>query len=559
MNIESWTRTRRDFERLREMGEADREHWLRAQEGRGADCMRELRELLAADEAQDALLDSDAPALHAAWSRRTDAQSAIGTEVAGYRLVEIIGEGGSATVYRAVGAGSVAVKILKHESCSPGFTRRFEQEREALAGLDHPGLIRVLGAGRLDDGRPYLMTEYVAGEPIDVYCERAKLDLAARLRLFVEVCRAVHYAHGHLVVHRDLKPSNILVSAGALPKVLDFGVAKLLDPARDPLWTDLYGRGPLTPAYASPEQVRGEAITTASDTYSLGVLLHELVTGASPYAQKATEREDLERAVASASRRAPEIAARAGGKPPPPADVVLILERALAARPGERYASAEHFAQDVVCFLERRPLLSRSVSWPQRSARFARRHPWGVSACAALALVMLGSWIGTERSLRRVVASESVAWRAHANAVQSTNLLAELLGRIGSSALTEAELSRLVSDTEQQLAELSLHPETEARLRMALARLERARGKLDAADAHLARALELSRNTSGLSWNDTDRCLEQLCQLRAERGDVRSLDLARERLELLDRHDEPARTEQARLVLEALQSRFEVH
>jgi len=556
MNAESWSRTRREFERLREMAPAERERWLREHEESGAESTRELRGLLEADELEDALLDTDAPALHAAWLRRSEADDAIGREVAGRRIVAWLGEGGSATVYRAEGVDTVAVKLLKAEACSPGLAGRFEQEREALAGLDHPGLIRVLGAGRLDDGRPYLMTEYVAGEPIDVFCERSKLDLAARLRLCVDVCRAVHHAHSHLVVHRDLKPSNILVSADGRPKVLDFGVAKLLDPARDPAWTDQYGRGPLTPAYASPEQIRGEAITTASDVYSLGVLLHELATGASPYDPTRVDREALERAVAAGRRRTPGEAARVAGRPPPPEDVAAILERALALHPGDRYASAEHMAQDLACFLEHRPLLSRREPWARRVARFARRRPWTMAACAAVALVLLGSWLGTQRSLRRVLASEAVAWRAHANAVRSTNLLAELLERIGASAPEGEELSSLVSQTEQHLGELAEHPEAEARLRMALARLELARGRTEAAEAHLARSLDLSRNTRGLSWNDTERCLEQWCELRAQRGDPACIELARERLGLLIEHGDTARAAQAERTLASLVERF---
>ncbi len=555
MGVDAWTETRRAFELLREMEPAERERWLRAEELRGGESVRELRELLAADDAHDALLDTDAPTLHAAWSSRDDPLAALSTEVAGYCLVEVLGEGGSATVYRAEGPGTVAVKVMKPEACSPGLVKRFEQERETLAGLDHPGLIRMLGAGHLDDGRPYLITEFVEGEPIDVYCEREGLDLAARLRLYVEVCRAVHHAHAHLVVHRDLKPTNILVCAGARPKVLDFGVAKLLDPARDPLWTDLYGRGPLTPSYASPEQIRGEAITTASDVYSLGVLLHQLATGASPYAEAPADREALERAVAAGRRRSLESVARASGRPPPPSDVAAILERALALRPADRYASAEHLAEDVVCFLEQRPLLSRSEPWTRRVARFARRRPWTLAACAAVVLVLVGSWIGTRRNLQQVVAGERIAWRAHANAVRSTNLLADLLEGIGASAVADEELSRLVAETQQNLADLAEHPEAEARMRMALARLERARGAPDAAEGHIVRALELSRDTRGLSWNDTEQCLAQLADLRAARGDAGSLELARERLELLESHGDP-RTADARRTLDALRERF---
>ncbi|MCK6447951.1 MAG: serine/threonine protein kinase [Planctomycetes bacterium] len=554
MNADAWARTRRDFERLRALEPAQRESWLRRAEARDAAGARELRELLAADVADDALLDTDGPTLHAAWSTAGASADTAPREIAGWRIIGVLGEGGSAIVYRGAGDGTAAIKVLKPEACSPGLARRFEQEAETLIGLEHPGLIRVFGAGHLDDGRPYLVTEYVDGEPLDAFCERRELGLAARLRLFVEVCRAVHHAHAHLIVHRDLKPSNILVDGDARPKVLDFGIAKLLDPARDPRWTDLYGRGPLTLSYASPEQVRGESLTTASDVYSLGVLLHVLVTGGSPYAESPAEREALERAVAAARRRAPDAAARASGRMPPPRDVVAIVERALALRTVDRYASAEHLAEDVTCFLEGRPLRSRSEPWTRRFARFARRRPWLVAAGVAAVLVSIGSWIGTERSLRRVMASESVAWRAHANAVHSTNLLAELLERIGANAVASADLARLVAETEGSLEELGDQPEAEARLRMALARLENARGALDSAEAHLVRALALSRDTRGLSWRDSEQCLARIAELRARRDDPRALEPARERVELLNAQGEDAA--EARATLDALHARF---
>ncbi|MFN0009705.1 MAG: serine/threonine protein kinase [Planctomycetota bacterium] len=558
MRAEGWTQALRDFERLREMRPAEREPWLREREQHDDESGRVLRELIAADGAADPLLDSDLPTLHAAWSEGGDEPVGIGSEIAGYRIVSVLGEGGSATVYRAEreGVPSVAIKVLKPEACSPGLSRRFEQEQDTLTALEHQDIIRVLGAGRLADRRPYLITEHVAGERIDVHCERAALDLPARLRLFVLVCRAVHHAHSHLVVHRDLKPSNILVDAEGRPKVLDFGVAKLLDPERDPLWTDLYGQGPLTPAYASPEQIRGEAITTATDVYSLGVLLFEFATGASPYEQAPAEREALRRAVIAGHRRSPQAAATSRGRPPPPRDVATILERALALHPRDRYASAEHLAQDIECFLANRPLLSKSEPWSRRAARLARRRPWTLATCAALALVLLGSWIGAERSLRRVMASESVAWRAHANAVQSTNLLADLLEQIGSSAVADEELARRTAETDKSLADLAGQPEAEARLRTALARLERARGNSGTAEAHIARAVELSRDTRGLSWNDTERGLEIWCDLLAQRGDAGCLPLARERFELLAARGDTERAEEARKTLEALIGRF---
>ncbi|MDY7093298.1 MAG: serine/threonine-protein kinase, partial [Acidobacteriota bacterium] len=213
-----------------------------------------------------------------------------GTLVGRYRLERLLGSGGMGSVFLAVRADDeyrqqVAVKLLRSDLMTPELAHRFRSERQILADLDHPNIARLLDGGTTDDGRPYLVMEHVEGEPLDLYCDRRRLSTAERLRLFQKICAAVHFAHQSLVVHRDLKPGNILVTEAGEPKLLDFGIAKLLDSGGDAPTLGATGTGlaPMTPEYASPEQVRGESITTASDVYSLGVLLYDLLTGHRPY------------------------------------------------------------------------------------------------------------------------------------------------------------------------------------------------------------------------------------------------------------------------------------
>ena len=295
-----------------------------------------------------------------------------------YRLVRRLGSGGMGAVYlgeRNDGEirQQVAVKLLGAEGNRPGWRERFLRERQLLASLHHSSIVHVIDAGHTDDGQPFLVMEYVEGTPIDAYAER--LALRARLALFLRVCEAVSHAHQHLIIHRDLKPSNILVDQTGQPKLLDFGLAKLLDDTGDATHTlDRL----LTPHYASPEQFRGELQTTSTDIYSLGAVLYKLLTGRSPHEGEATPAVRTgDAAVARPSRLNPDI----------PADLDFIVCKALRAEPQDRYVSAEAFANDVRAFLESRPVSARAGNAGYRTRKFLRRYWVPVAA----ALLVFGS------------------------------------------------------------------------------------------------------------------------------------------------------------------------
>jgi len=300
-----------------------------------------------------------------------------------YRLVRLLGSGGMGAVYLAERRDgeiqqSVAVKLLRADADRPEWRDRFLRERQLLAYLNHASIARLLDAGHTEDGRPYLVMEYVDGVAIDEYA--AGLDLRARLHLFLSVCEGVAHAHRRLIVHRDLKPSNILVDSSGQPKLLDFGIAKLLDLTGEETQTV---ERLLTPNYASPEQLRGEVQTTATDVYSLGAVLHKLLTGRSP-------RELPSQGAVTPAAIAVETGCLDAGLP---RDIAYILRKAMRPEPEERYASVDAFAADVRAFLESRPVEARSGDCWYRARRFLRRYWIPVSvAVLAAAGAAVGTW-----------------------------------------------------------------------------------------------------------------------------------------------------------------------
>ena len=277
--------------------------------------------------------------------------------------------------------------------------RRFRSERQILANLDHPHIARLSDGGTLPDGRPYLVMEYVEGEPLIQHCEALELSLSARLELFCKVCRGVHFAHQNLIVHRDLKPQNILVTADGEPRLLDFGIAKPLDPEAFPetVVATVPGHAPMTLRYASPEQIRGRPITTASDIYSLGVILYELLTGLHLYSEdESNSPHEIMRAICESPPERPSLAVQRRSPDPvrhPKAlrgDLDNIVLKALRKEARRRYASAEALAQDIERHLSFRPVHARPDTVAYRVGRFVRRNRWGVSAASTVLAVLIG-------------------------------------------------------------------------------------------------------------------------------------------------------------------------
>ncbi len=348
----------------------------------------------------------------------------VGHRVGSYKIVEKIGAGGMGEVYRAFRADDeyrqqVAVKLVRSGDRSGLIVSRFKNERQILATLDHPNIARLLDGGTTDNGLPYFIMELIEGQPIDKFCEEKGLSVQQRLELFLQVCSAVQYAHRHLIIHRDIKPGNILVTADGVPKLLDFGIAKILDSsAVDNVTPTVTVFQVLTPTYASPEQIKGQNITTATDVYSLGVVLYELLTGYSPYQLPAATPDELSRAVREAEPKRPSdrcmdrVTANQGGSTSTApentdklrkslqGDLDNIVLMALRKEPERRYSSIEQFAEDIRRHLGNLPVIARRDTLGYRSAKFVKRHRAGVAASAIVTLALLGGMAITIREAR---------------------------------------------------------------------------------------------------------------------------------------------------------------
>jgi eukaryotic-like serine/threonine-protein kinase len=319
-------------------------------------------------------------------------------QVGPYRIQELLGEGGMGQVFLAARADdafrkTVAVKILSSGLHRRDLVARFRAERQILAQLDHPNIARLLDGGATGDGRPYLVMEVVNGVPLDRYCAENGLDVPARLRLFLKVCAAVRFAHQNLVVHRDLKPGNILVTAEGEPKLLDFGIAKLLEPGSLDLTMlpTALGQSPMTPRYASPEQVSERPVTVLSDVYALGVLLYELLTGRHPYLGKEAGRlDEVVRAICETEPALPSAVAPPGLRRRLAGDLDNILLKALRKEPERRYASVGELARDLESHLAGMPVAARPDTFFYRAGKFLRRHRLATAAAAAFLMFLTG-------------------------------------------------------------------------------------------------------------------------------------------------------------------------
>ncbi len=407
--------------------EGDRRAFLEQACAGKPELKREAASLLAeADEASDFIAE---PVL--ALGTRSEPEDTgkhrIGRRIGHYVIRREVGSGGMGSVFLASRTDDyekpVAIKVLKRGMDTVEIVRRFEHERQILANLDHPNISKLLDGGSTDDGRPYFVMERVEGESIDRYCDGHKLTLHQRLELFRKVCSAVHFAHQNLVVHRDLKPGNILVNGDGEPKLLDFGIAKLLESERpstqNPTLPQLTspGTGPMTPRYASPEQVKGEAITTASDVYSLGVLLYKLLSGHPPYrlakpsmvalfaaickddpippSSVVSLTAELPAASGSLASVTPQSVAVTRSSDPPAlrrrlaGDLDSIVLKALRKEPKERYSSAEQLSEDISRHLQGMPVAARKGTFIYKTTKFFRRHSMTVATAAAVFLMLV--------------------------------------------------------------------------------------------------------------------------------------------------------------------------
>ncbi len=528
---------------------------------------REVAELLRFAGTGDGRHTADDDHLHRLGSRVRDlaaGEAAPDDRVGAYRLVEEIGAGGMGVVYladRADGAFEqrVALKLLPANSLSPEAVRRFERERQILANLSHEHIARLLDGGVDSSGRPFLVMELVDGLHIDRYCDRHRLDLRARLRLFRTVCRAVQYAHQNLVVHRDLKPGNILVTHDGVVKLLDFGIAKILDPARSA--TDLAGELPsqrlLSPSYASPEQIEGRPVTTATDVYSLGVVLFQLVTGQLPFAAATDIADFFARVVAedappaSACLGEPDAAARP--ETPSPAalrgttparlrrqvsgDLDAVIANSLAREETRRYPTAQQLGDDLGRLLDGLPVAARRGSPVYFVGKWIRRHAVAASlaalALAAVSVALIAAlWQAREATRARALAEHEAAV-----ARRISEVLVEVFERAetdpaGEEAIVETLLDPAAARIGTELAD---SPEVQAALMDALGRAYLRLGRYQSARPLAEEALALRLRSFPEQHRAVAMSQRLLGQLLPSFGELdRAASLLRDSLETLE-------------------------
>jgi tetratricopeptide (TPR) repeat protein/tRNA A-37 threonylcarbamoyl transferase component Bud32 len=409
------------FKRTIDLPEEKRAEFLDQACGDDVELRREVESLLKFSEDGDQFLEQ--PAIDLAVKALLQAGLKPDQRVSNYKVISHIGSGGMGDVYLAHDEKlnrRVALKLVRYGLGAEGMVRRFGREAQILASLNHPNIAQLYGAEIASEGFSFLVMEYVEGVRIDKFCDENRLSMGERLEMFRRVCGAVHYAHQRLIIHRDIKPANILITKEGEPKLLDFGIAKLLDPKPAIVGEQTVTfAAAMTPEYASPEQVRGETMTTASDVYSLGVILYELLTAQRPYRITGRNPAEIARAITEEEPARPSTAiARSHGSsksqiPNPKmlrGDLDNIVLKAMRKEPLRRYASVQHLSEDIRRHLEGLPVMARKDTLTYRSGKFIRRHKAAVAAMILVMLALLGGIIAT-------------TWQAHA--AQAQRLRAE--------------------------------------------------------------------------------------------------------------------------------------
>jgi serine/threonine protein kinase len=540
MEPELWSRVEDLFHRALELDQSHRAEFLQHACGDDEALRREVESLLALDKPAERFIESPALEMMGRMAANESGNTAPPEKIGPYRIVREIGHGGMAVVYLAERddknyRSRVAIKMVKPGIGTGPVLERFRNERQTLAALEHSNIVKLLDGGRTELGLPYLVMEYVEGLPIDEYCDLNRLSIASRLGLFRTVCSGVQCAHQNLVIHRDLKPANILVTKEGLPRLLDFGIAKLLNPeCQDtPLITRMDWRL-MTPEYASPEQVGGQPVTSATDIYSLGVLLYEMLTGYRPFEVGDLPWREIERMVSEQEPARPstrvsadrqQLEATAGMRRADPKQLVNLLRgdldwitmKALEKDPTRRYQTASELSADLGRYLSHEPVLARPATAAYRARKYVRRHPFGVTVAAGLVL-LLAVFSGMQSfQLRRVTRERDRANRV-TGFIEEMFQVADPSEARGNSVTAREILDKASSSIGAGLAR---DPELQAEMMYVMGIVYRNLGLFPRAQVLFERSAEIRRRALGPENLDTLRSIDNLAWMLTQQGHLR--------------------------------------
>jgi serine/threonine protein kinase/tetratricopeptide (TPR) repeat protein len=569
INAERWQRVKAVFQTLAERPEADCEAALHDLEAQDSALALEVRGLLHAHREGGGLVAAALVRESETFSGTQPGRERAGQRIGSYRLVRRLGEGGMGEVWLGQRADDayhkqVAVKLVHSWLVTPSSFERFRTEREALARLEHSNIVRLLDGGTDERGVPYFVMEYVDGEPIEHYCDAHGLDLSQRLRLFMTICAAVQHAHQNLIVHRDIKPPNILVTEQGEVKLLDFGIAKLLaDADTEAVGLTKTSERPRTTEFASPEQIRGGPITTATDVYSLGVLLYRLLTGVHPYVLRPDQPLEAARIICDEKPARPSAApfpspeqkarkdeeirqVRGGGRRQLRGDLDTIVLMALRKEPQRRYATVERFSEDIRRYLEGLPVLAHGDTLAYRTGKFLRRHRVAVGAAAVIAASLVAGLLATAHQAR-IAREERDRARVEKTKAEQINLfLQQMLASADpswySTGHRKGEDTRVVDVLKQAESKvdtvLSGQPEVRATLHQTIGNTYLGLGIPQPAQRHFEAAVALYTSIYGGQHPRVAESLYYLGAARYNNGDLASAEkLFRQSIAIFRRTD----------------------
>ncbi|MFQ5462295.1 MAG: tetratricopeptide repeat protein [Phycisphaerae bacterium] len=559
----TWEQVKAILEQCFDVDPSERAVFLDRACGGNAELRRHVEGLLDSDERTTPFLDP--PSRGAAFEILADVLDAspMPTEVGRYRLVRMVGSGGMGAVYAAVRSDGefdreVAVKVIKPGMATDDILRRFRQERQTLANLDHPNIAKLLDGGAAANGSPYLVMEFIDGTPIHRYCDERHISIEQRLKMFLDACSAVQHAHRHLIVHRDLKPGNILVTRDGVCKLVDFGISTILSGEQGQnhaTVTDASQRI-MTPQYASPEQIQGQRITTCSDVYSLGVILYELLTGHRPYQVSRRHRGAMEQVICevdpdlpstvvrqtreiengdgAAVRITPASVSSLRGTQPEKlyrrlkGDLDTIVLTAMQKNPDRRYTSVEQFADDINRYLAGLPIRARRDTVSYRIGKFVQRHKVGVAATVLLILSItagtIGTYVGLVRTQSALARAEAQTEKATVERRKAERVIVFLQHMLSAAdplqERKDVTVRELIDQTARRIdTDLASEPEIRAAVHHTLGITYASLGSLPVAEEHLRSAVRIREEVFGLNDAHTASSYNALGGILHERGD----------------------------------------